>query len=162
MNLFDYALQMEEDGKELYEKLAAESSNPGLTRIFTDLAADEQKHYAIFRRLKEKHTPDKMVDSKALEGAKMLFAEMQADEASIAQLKSDLEAYHYAMRAEKESAEIYRDAATKESSDTIKELLLRIAREEDKHLNILENIYDFVSEPRQAMVWAESTNRDDI
>lgn len=161
MNVFDYALQMEEDGKELYEKLAAESSNPGLTKIFNDLAADEQKHFDIFRRLKEKQAPEKMVDSKALEGAKMLFAEMQVDEDSVARLKSSLDAYHYAIRAEKESAELYRDAATKESSDAIKELLLRIAREEDKHLNILENIYDFVSEPRQVMVWAESTNRDD-
>jgi rubrerythrin len=162
MNVFDYALKMEEDGKALYEKLAAESSHSGLTKIFNDLAADEQKHYEIFRRLKEKQTPGKMVDSKALEGAKMLFAEMQTDDASMAQLKSDLEAYHYAMRAEKESAALYRDAASKESSDEIKELLLRIAREEDKHLNILENIYDFVNEPKQAMVWAESTNRDEF
>ena len=52
MNVFDFALKMEVDGKAYYEKLAKKTDQPGLKTIFTRLAEDEQKHYDIFQELK--------------------------------------------------------------------------------------------------------------
>ena len=43
MNIFEFAMKMELDGKAYYEKLVAETAVVGLKTIFTNLAADEQK-----------------------------------------------------------------------------------------------------------------------
>lgn len=158
MNVFEHAMQMELDGKVFYEKLAAETESEGLRRIFTQLADDEQKHYDVFRQLKEDEAVTPMANSTVLEGAKSIFAEMQADQAAQNLLNTNLDAYQYAMKAEKESAKLYREAASKETHEEVKKLLLTIAMEEQKHLNILENIFDFVNKPTQSLVWAEFSN----
>ena len=46
MNVYDFALKMELDGKAYYQQLAGKTSLAGLKNIFLQLAADEQKHYA--------------------------------------------------------------------------------------------------------------------
>lgn len=158
MNVFDYAIKMELDGKAFYEKLAKETESEGLQKIFNELAEDEQKHCDIFSRLKENQNIKSMSDSTALEGAKNVFTEMQADVSSQKLLKTNLDAYQQAMNAEKESAKLYRDAAVKEENAEVKALLLKIAIEEEKHLNILENIFDFVNAPTQSLVWGEFSN----
>ncbi|MDA3903008.1 MAG: ferritin family protein [Desulfuromusa sp.] len=161
MNVFDFAMKMELDGKSFYEKLAIETESEGLRKIFNELAEDEQKHYEIFQMLKEKQTIDSMPESTALEGAKDIFAEMQADQTAQRLLKKNLDAYQYAMKTEKESARLYREAAEKEEDPAIKALLLKIAMEEQKHLNILENIFDFVNAPTQSLVWGEFSNLEE-
>lgn len=158
MNVFDYAIKMELDGKAFYEKLAKETESEGLQKIFNELAEDEQKHYDIFSKLKENQSLNSMPDSTALEGAKNIFTEMQADVSSQKLLKTNLDAYQQAMNAEKESAKLYRDAAAKEENAEVKALLLKIAIEEEKHLNILENIFDFVNAPTHSLVWGEFSN----
>lgn len=162
MNVFDYAMKMELEGKAFYQKLASETDSEGLRKIFTELADDEQKHYTVFSKLKEKEGVSSMLDSSALEDAKNLFAELQADQSARNLLKSNLDAYQYAMKAEKESAELYRDAAARETEESIKNLLLKIAVEEDKHFNILENIFDFVNAPTQSLVWSEFSNLNEF
>ena len=52
MNVFDFAMQMELDGKSHYEKLAAATSVMGLHNIFIILASDEQKHYDTIEAMK--------------------------------------------------------------------------------------------------------------
>ena len=52
MNLFDFAMKMEMDGKAYYEKLATDTPVAGLRTIFTMLAADEQKHYDAVQAMK--------------------------------------------------------------------------------------------------------------
>ncbi len=162
MNVFDYALQLEQDGKAFYRKLAAESASPGLRKIFTELADDEQKHYNLFKKLQEQQPVDSVVDSAALENAKRIFTELEADQAGIDLLQSNLDAYRYAMKVEKESAELYEEAAAEEADEKIKQLLLKIALEERKHLNILENVFDFVNKPNQSLVWGEFSNLEEF
>ncbi len=47
MNIFDFALKMEEDGKAYYEKLVAETSIPEFKSIFSLLAAAGQVHLRL-------------------------------------------------------------------------------------------------------------------
>lgn len=162
MDIYDYAMKMELDGKEFYEKLAAECDSEGLCKIFSELALDEQKHFDIFRKLKDQESVGSMMNSTALDGAKNVFAEMQADQVNRKQLKTNLDGYRYAMKAEKESADLYLEAAGKEPNDKVKDLLLQIAVEEQKHLNILENIYEFVNTPDCPLVWGEWSNLDEV
>ncbi|UCD95707.1 MAG: ferritin, partial [Candidatus Zixiibacteriota bacterium] len=53
MNVFDFAMQMEEDGKAFYEKMASQAGNSVMKDVLLGLAKDEEKHYEIFRRFRD-------------------------------------------------------------------------------------------------------------
>lgn len=157
MDIFDFAMGMELDGKKYYEKLAAETPVTGLATIFTRLAVDEQKHYDIFRDLKGGVT-SKMAGTTVLEDAKNLFRELMKDDTIVGSMKKGLDGYQHAMKIEKDSVHFYEDAARKESRGEVSALLLRIAGEEQKHYNIMDNLYDFALKPEYFLAWREFSN----
>ncbi len=157
MNIFDFAMKMELDGKAYYEKLAAETTAAGLKSIFTSLAADEQKHYEIILAIKT-GTDLKMADSTVLEKAKNLFEELMADKDIVGLLKKSLDGYQHARKIEADSVKLYEDMAKKEDNPETVQILLRIANEEKKHFNILDNLYDYVLAPQNFLAWGEFSN----
>lgn len=158
MNVFDQAMKLEQDGQALYERLAEQADVQGLKIIFHWLAMDEKKHFEIFQAMKKKAGKLIMAESKALEGAKNIFAELQREKALPAPSAQNLDAYQFAMKVEAESVKLYQDAADRETNPEVKNLLLRIAVEERHHYNILENIYEFVNAPNRSLAWAEFSN----
>jgi rubrerythrin len=161
MNVFDFAVKMEVDGKAFYEKLAQQSSMAGLKTIFSRLAEDEQKHLEVFQNLQGRSQTMAMAATTVLDDAKNIFADLVASERP-AIPKADLEAYRYAMKLEAESFRLYEEAAAKEKNADVKNLLQRIAAEEHKHFSVLENIYDFVNAPHQYLAWGEFSNMDEF
>ena len=162
MNVFDFAMKMELDGKAFYEKLAQKTSVEGLKGIFTMLAADEQKHYEIFQALQGKSQTTGMQDSTTLDEARNVFSQLLAQKNSLGPVTGDLEGYRYAMKLEAESFRLYEDAARREKDEDAKRLLLRIAGEEQKHFNILENVYSFINAPNQYLAWGEFSNLEEF
>jgi len=160
MNVFDFAIKMELDGKAFYEKLARETNVVGLQSIFVQLAADEQKHYETFMALKGKAQATAMEETPVLEQAKNVFENLLAQKESLGAVKGDLAAYSYAMNVEADSFRLYEEAANKENNADVRNLLLRIAGEEHKHFAILQNVYDFVNAPNQYLAWGEFSNVD--
>jgi rubrerythrin len=161
MGVFDFAMKMEMDGKSFYEQLAEKSTNPGLRTIFSRLAADEQKHYEIFQAL-QSETPPHMQDTTVLEDARNIFGELLSGKSSVPSFEGDLEGYLYAMKLEADSVDLYEEAAGKEQDASVKDILMRIAGEEQKHFNILENIYNFVNAPNEYLAWREFSNIDEF
>jgi rubrerythrin len=155
MNVYDFAIQMETDAETFYRKLADESHIPGIKKIFSDLADDEQSHRQLFQGLKKQQVPEDVTESKVLEKAKNVFAKILAERQSLPSVPSNLESYRYALKLEAEGVKLYTDAAKREVDDKIKKVLLRIAKEEENHFNIVENIYNFVNAPNQYLAWAE-------
>jgi len=162
MNVFDFAMQMEMDGKAYYEKLAEQSSLPGLRTIFTHLAEDEQKHFEIFQALRSGSKAPVMQESTALAAARNIFAELLKGAEGDAGGTDDLAAYRYAMKLEADSFRLYEDAAAKEAETEIRGLLLKVAEEERKHFSILENIFHFVNAPNQYLAWGEFSNLEEF
>ncbi len=162
MNVFDFAMKLETDAEAFYRKLARESRIAGIGKIFNDLADDEQRHFRIFKSLKEETPPEKMTASSVLDTAKSIFARLLKEKEELPALTDDLEGYRYAMQLEAEGVRLYRDAAKREKSEAVRELLLRIAAEEEKHFNIVENIYTFVNAPNQYLAWAEFSNLEEF
>jgi rubrerythrin len=162
MNVFDFAMKMEIDGKAFYEKMAQETSSAGLKTIFSRLAEDEQKHYEIFQSLKSQTQTIVMKDSTVLDESRNIFEELLGEKDLQADIGNDIEGYRYAMKLEADSFRLYEDAAAKEENSQVKSLLLRIAAEEHNHFNILQNIYDFVNAPSQYLAWREFSNIDEF
>ncbi len=157
MNVFDFALEMELDGKAHYEKLVEGTPVQGLKNIFTMLAVDEQKHYEAILAMKAGNYGT-MADSAALDEARNVFQGLMNEKTMIGGLRKDLDGYRYAMHVEADSVKLYEDMAKKESSAECVQLLLKIANEEKRHYNIMENLYDFVLAPQNYLAWAEFSN----
>ena len=161
MNIFEFAMKMELDGKAYYEKLAAETAVAGLKTIFVNLAADEQKHYDTILAIKS-GTSGAMADSTVLKETKNLFADLIGDKNIVGSLKRSLDGYDHARKIEADSVRFYEDAAGKENHpDTVK-LLLRIANEEKEHYNIMDNLYDFTLAPQNFLAWGEFSNLKEL
>ncbi|MDD2309042.1 MAG: ferritin family protein [Desulfuromonadaceae bacterium] len=161
MNVFDFAMKMELDGKAYYEKLSADTADVGLKGIFTRLAEDEQKHYETIQAIKKGMNPE-MADSTVLERTKNLFEVLKGDKSVAAtlnkSLNKSLEGYQYARKLEADSVTFYEDMAKQEDSPETVQLLLRIANEEKKHYNILDNLCDFTLAPQYFLEWGEFSN----
>ena len=157
MNVLDFAMQMELDGKAHYESLEQDTPVPGLRKIFSILAADEQKHYDVVDAMKSGVTPE-MADSTALEEAKNIFQTLEIEESVLDELKTKLDGYRYAMKIEADSIRLYEDIAEKErtgGNPSSIQLLLKIIEEEKKHYNLVENIHDLIAEYEDFLVWHE-------
>jgi rubrerythrin len=161
MSIFDFAMKMELDGKAYYEELAAGTAASGLKSIFTGLAADEQKHYDIILSMKT-GSNQKMDDSTVLDEAKNIFAELMTDKNIAGTLKSSLDGYQHARKIEAASVRLYEDMAKQEDNPEAVQLLLKIANEEKKHFNILDNLYDYVLAPQNFLAWGEFGNLKEL
>jgi rubrerythrin len=161
MNVFDFAMKMELQGKACYENLAASTQQMGLRTIFNGLAADEQKHYDLFRDLKEGKAWS-MTDSKMLDQAKNVFSDLVRDKERLGELHEDLDAYRLALKLEADSVKLYEDMAKKEQDPDTVTLYLKLANEEKKHFNIVENICDFVMRPKYYLEWREFSNLHEL
>lgn len=161
MDVFDFAMKMELQGKACYESLASTTKVPGLKTIFLGLAADEQKHYEILRGLKEGKAWS-MTESPMLERAKSVFDELITDKERLGELHEDLDGYRLGLKVEADSVNLYEDMAKKEQDTETVQLYLRLANEEKKHFNIIENIYDFVMRPKYYLEWREFSNLHEL
>ncbi|OGU07204.1 MAG: ferritin [Geobacteraceae bacterium GWC2_58_44] len=161
MNVFDFAMKIELQGKAYYENLAASAKLAGLRTIFTELAADEQKHYDVLRGLKEGKTWE-MADSRVLEHTRSVFTDLLRDRDVEVGLQEALDAYKLALKVEADSVRLYEDMAKKEENPETVQLYLTIANEEKKHYNIIENICDFVMRPKYYLKWREYSDLDDL
>jgi rubrerythrin len=157
MNLFDFAMKMELDGKELYEKFAGETGHVGLKAIFTSLAADEQKHYDAVKALKS-GGESRMAETTVLDSAKNIFQGLREETAHLAGMRGSLDGYRFAMKIEADSVRLYEDMAGREKRAETGMLLQKIADEEKKHYNIMENLYDLVLAPTTYLAWGEFSN----
>src|SRR5471030_421170 len=108
MNVFDYAMKMELDGKAFYEKLARETSLPALKAVFSSMAEDEQKHYETFKTLKA-GAAGAMADSRILETARNVFEQIAQNKENAASMKTTLEGYESARKVEADSVHFYED-----------------------------------------------------
>jgi rubrerythrin len=96
-----------------------------------------------------------MAETTVLEDAKNVFQNLMAQRSVVATWKKDLDGYEHAMKIEAESVKFYEGMARKEQNEVTAKLLQKIADEEKKHFEIMENLYDFVLAPQNYLAWGE-------
>ena len=158
MDIFDFALKMETDAETYYKELAEQTKMEGIKGIFLDLAADEKKHFEIFKAMQARSDNAHMRDSEALENAKNTFEQLLKSKPAANDIQGNLDAYEHAMKMEAEAARVYEEAKARETSPEVKKLLQRVIEEEQKHFNIIQNVYDFVNAPNEFLAWREFSN----
>lgn len=162
MNVFEFAMKMEKDGQAYYEEHAAKESNAALKKIWLQLAKDEIKHYEIFRRMKDGEigAAAKMsaMGTEILNTAKTVFEELAAKKEEFKFSKDAFAAWEKAQDVEIETEEFYRQKQEEETDPQIKKAFGLLADEENKHVNLIEHVLDFLHEPKSWLEDAEWGN----
>ena len=146
MDIYEFAMQMEKDGENYYRKLIKGCKDPGLKKIFAMLADEEVKHYTFIEQLSQKTGLPQANDTQILENVKNIFVEMREGK-QVPQIDTTEEtnAYRKACDIEEMSRKFYLEKAQEVEGEQAKLLLNQLAKEEEKHLRIMENIVEFIS-----------------
>jgi len=151
MNIFEYAMQMEQDGETFYRDLAAKTTMPGMDRIFTMLADDEVKHRKTLQALRDAADTD-MAETTVLTDAKNVFHTIDPGQLEAAADASEADLYREALDIEKKSRAFYSEKADEVDSPAQRDILQAIAAEEARHIHLLEHMIEFLSRPQS---WVE-------
>lgn len=143
MNSEDLALGKEGDGTIYYQRCGAEAGIPGLSRIFNMLSEDEVRHANALRALQNGARVE-LGHSPTLEGAKSILRRLAVEESSLSRFNGDLGCYRFAMDFEAAHVRACGQLARKAAHGWEKELLLKIAAEDEVHFTLLECIRELL------------------
>ena len=165
-DIFEFAMQMELDGKAYYEKMASETKVPALQKILKGLADDEQRHYNIFKLLKEHHGDQlgelSEKNTLIMSTTKNVFQEMKDSGHSLVDQEEVIAVWKQAQDVEKKSEDFYREKAKEVDDPKGSEMLNRIADEEAKHWAVIESVMQFLNKPNTYLEDAEFSNLDEF
>ena len=153
MDVFEFAMKMEIDGRNFYKAAAADCSDNDLKQILLTLADEEQSHFLFFKRMRDGETDqaagELQKNSKTLNKVKNIFSVMAEDKNRKSLGEDALSVWNKALRIEEEAAQFYSEEADLESNPGIKELLLLIAGEERNHIHMISGVISYLKFPDQ-------------
>ena len=156
MDVFEFAMQMEKDGEKYYLELMRKSKAPGLQKIFAMLADEEVKHYTFIEQLRIKSGVPQIEETRILDNVKNIFIEMKDGKQGLyIDTTEETTAYRKARDIEEMSRKFYMDKSEELKDEQVSLHLRQLAREEEKHLLIMESIVEFVSRPEPGN-WLEN------
>ncbi len=156
MDVFEFAMQMEKDGEKYYREMMLISKTVGLQKIFGLLADEEVKHCLFLEQLRRNTGPQRFEGTPILKNVKNIFIEMRENKIDPPiDLTDAAIAYRKALEIEEMSRRFYLEKAEEAGDDQTKRLLTQLAKEEEKHVRIMENIIEFVSRPEPGN-WLEN------
>lgn len=152
MDILDYAMQMEIDGKAFYEKSAGSVAQPELKKILLQLAQEEDNHYRFFKSLKDGQLATAQKHSESygatILAKKNLFQELTEQQAHESFGSEARAIWNHALKIEEQAEKKYRDEASRQTDPQRKTLLERIADEEKSHVYLIDNIISFMADPK--------------
>lgn len=163
MNIFEYAMKMEEDGRAFYLEHAEKTSVPALKRVLVELAEDELKHYNIFKAMRDEQPVefDESRKTTILSTVKNVFESLKTEGAALSFEADARKAWGKAREIEEKSENFYREKAGEVDDERQKHILNRIADEEHKHWVTMENVIQFLDRPQQWLEDAEWSHLED-
>jgi len=152
MDIIDFAMQMELDGKAFYEKHAALTKDPDLKEILVTLAEEEERHYRFFKSLKkEPHallSADTFSAPDTIARVQNIFQEMAQQQKATAFGNDTVSIWTEALRIEDRAVKFYIEKAAAEPNADRKALLLRIAKEETSHVHMIDAVLMYLKHPQ--------------
>jgi rubrerythrin len=163
MNVFEYAMQMELDGKTYYEESVEKVDSPELKKILIELAGDEQKHYNIFKAMRDNEPVEyeESTQTKILSEVKNIFKVMKEENKDYTFPPDAKGIWEHAREVEKKAEDFYRKSAEELDDPKKAEILHKIADEEHKHWLTMDNIISFIDRPSNWLEDAEWSNLED-
>lgn len=141
MHPLDYAMQIEQNGKEFYLKQAGLTEDSAFREIFEGLARDEEQHYQLLKQIKESGIYDYSGSTFVPRDTK-IFGEPVNNSNYIA-------IYQQAVEFEEQSIDLYSDLAHQAISEQEKQTFMMLVREEEGHRNLLRRVLELLQRPEE-------------
>jgi rubrerythrin len=157
---FEYAIQLEQDGQRYYSEAAEGTSNPLGKQMFQSLAADENRHEQIIRRMADKmavELPEDLPKRRLVTLFSTLGDELKQDLTADA---DDSQVIAKAIEMEKASEALYREQASETDSQDEEAIWERLALEESQHTDILRNTQTYLDDTGHWFLWDEGSLLD--
>jgi rubrerythrin len=150
------ALDYENEGLDFYTKAAARSTNALSRRLFRTLASQEIEHakrieeiYSLLEQGKRLPTPEKL---KRMGGHVELEKDIKdffkkTDTGSLRDDIGNVEAMKVALEIEKKSFDLYSELLEDAKNASEREFLSALKKEEQQHIDALENVYYYLTDP---------------
>lgn len=141
-DILRYAIQQEDEAAALYQKLAAETTKPGMRQLYEGFALEEYGH---------KVKLENILAQRLLQPASTQTVDMRIID-YLVEPESDADAGYQsaliaAMKREKAAFRLYSDLAAQCTNADVKATLLSLAQEEAKHKLRFEIEYDDAVQP---------------
>ncbi|UCD52969.1 MAG: ferritin family protein [Phycisphaerales bacterium] len=160
MDIFEFAMEKEKCAEQHYRKLAERVDHAGLKSILLMLADEEAQHFKTVQQM-QTDTPLRVTDTPVLQDAKELFEKMERGTERFSFDTSEVDLYRKACDIEAESKRYYLEKAQEVEDAGQKEVFLKLAEEENKHLVLVQGLCDFVAKPETFLEDAEFYHFDD-
>lgn len=154
MNAYQYALKVEKEGEKYYRELAERAPYTGLKMVFNILANEEVKHYQVIKDMMK----DPTIDAGKLDiilDTKTIYEALSVEDESVNFNNDEIKFYEEAIRREDGAQKFYLEKAEELESENEKQVFLKLAEEEGKHTVVLQNILDYLQEPKNFVAAAE-------
>ena len=151
--------QKERAARDFYLEASRRTKHPLGKQMFQRLSGEEARHAQVLQDWANQGVCQVDVKFPALEKDWLDKAKARIREAVKADT-SDLEALQIGQDQERKSVAFYLDCATKVSDQPSKDIFLRLKSEEDRHLALLVDLYDFMVNPELWSVRDERANFD--
>ena len=150
------ALDYENEGLDFYSKAATRSTNALSRRLFRTLAGQEIEHakriediYNLLEQGKRLPTREKL---KRIGGHVELEKDIKeffktTDKASLRDDIGNVEAMKVALEIEKKSYDLYSELLEEARNASEREFLSALKKEEQEHMDALDNVYYYLTDP---------------
>jgi len=149
------SIQMEEEGREFYLKLAKKSTNQLGKKVFEALADDETRHIAaikgycenIAKKNKSPQLCAVMPKHKEVRN-RIIFGKEESELLKKISLEADeLKAYEVAMEMENNGYKFYKKTFESVTDPDVKDLYKFLLSEEEAHFELISSTYEYIKNP---------------
>jgi rubrerythrin len=159
MQFLNSVLEKEIAKENFYREQADKSQKPGIKVIYNLLADEEDGHRKFLVQLKRKNlTPGYPV---AGTSNMKILDELIWSESDFVFEPGEIEILYKALEHEGQTMELYRRTADLAIDNKSKLLLLKLAEEEKKHLDFIEELIEFIGRPRTWLETAEFVHTEE-
>ena len=150
MDMYEFAMKMELDGQEFYERQAAATQDKQLKEILMSLAEEEKNHYDIFKQLRDNQVAsigELATGNDTLNKIKNIFVEMSQTPEGTSFGEDAIAVWTEALQIEEKSVKFYIEKAHAETDAEKKCILEKIADEERNHIHMIDGVLTYLKFP---------------
>jgi rubrerythrin len=157
--ILNMGIQKEQAARQFYRRAAENTRQPLGRKMFKRLADEESKHERLLADWAAKGTCPAGATFAPPDPSMLKRGQAKVDQIGQADT-GDLEAIELARDMERKAIRFYVDAAAKAPDPASKDLLLKLKGEEDKHLALLTDLYEYMRNPHLWSVRDERAHFD--
>lgn len=149
MKAIETAIRIEQEGQSLYQTAAGITADPTVQELYRALACEEEAHADLFQQvsaaLRARNAWPEIEDLEAIalrQSASLALFRAAGTLEAIQRTRLQLEALHFAIRAEKESIDFYQRQLTSRPDAAAERVYSYLIAREEEHLQTLQSILD--------------------